>query len=445
LVARDDAAGVAERVHDEGTRHAIAPSILELESSSQERSRLPLRLLFGISISWMGVSLLTDGFTTLVAPYRAERLVDGSEATLLGLTTFSGLLLAMLLQPAAGQWSDGIRERWGRGGAVGAGVVLALVGIATFGLATGPAGFVATYVLIQAGAAVAQAGQQGFIPDLIPARGRGVAAGWKGLMDVGGATVGFVVLGSLLGEAGLWAALGATAALLVVFYLLSIVLIRERRRSDAPILRRHLRDAYRLDLRIHATFVRIVAARFAFLLSIFAVGRFFVLFVGERLSLGARDAVTLSGGLLASLALATAIAAIPSGWAADRWGRARVMRVGVVTAIAGMAGLAFAGSSAQMLAFGMLMAMGSAAFSAANWAAAADLAPAPASGRVMARANFGTAGAAAGAGLFGPLIDAGEAVGDGMGFAALFGASLLALCASLWILRNLERSTTTGP
>lgn len=59
--------------------------------------------------------------------------------------------------------------------------------------------------------------------------------------------------------------------------------------------------------------------------------------------------------------------------------------------------------------FGVLTALGSAAFNAASWAALTDLTASADTGRLLGLANFGTAGAAAAAGAFGLMIDAGNA------------------------------------
>jgi hypothetical protein len=51
------------------------------------------------------------------------------------------------------------------------------------------------------------------------------------------------------------------------------------------------------------------------------------------------------------------------------------------------------------------MSVGTAAFVVPNWAAMTALAPAPEAGRVLGLANIATGGAAAVAGLLGPIID----------------------------------------
>jgi hypothetical protein len=58
--------------------------------------------------------MLFDGVNSLVLP---RRLLDVTgpdhSATVLGLLSFAGLALAMLVQPVAGQWRERLRARWG--------------------------------------------------------------------------------------------------------------------------------------------------------------------------------------------------------------------------------------------------------------------------------------------------------------------------------------------
>jgi hypothetical protein len=61
------------------------------------------RILIGISIFWLPLSLLFDGLTGLVLPAHLLSITDSAQtATRQGLITFVGLLAAMLIQPVAG-------------------------------------------------------------------------------------------------------------------------------------------------------------------------------------------------------------------------------------------------------------------------------------------------------------------------------------------------------
>jgi MFS family permease len=66
-----------------------------------------IRLLIGISVFWLALSVLFDGVNTLVLPLQLSALSDqNNQATILGLFTFVGLLTGALIQPVAGAFSD---------------------------------------------------------------------------------------------------------------------------------------------------------------------------------------------------------------------------------------------------------------------------------------------------------------------------------------------------
>lgn len=392
------------------------------------------RLLFGISLFWLALSALFDGVNTLVLPVQISGLSDSSkQATLLGLLTFFGLLAGALVQPVAGAFSDKFRPVLGRKGFIGLGVLLSLVSLVLFAALQNIFAVMAGYLAIQISASIAQAGQQGLIPDLVDENRRGLASGLKGFMDLAGAMLGFVILGQLLGSAGTLPAIGAIAALLVIAYLLAVMLTPEDKPSHGagvtaePLPLRHI---FRLDLKQQTAFVRLILARFLFLLGIYGTGRFLLFFVADRLGLAADEAAEQAGSLLAGLALITVLASPVTGWLADRLGRVPLMMAGSVLSAASALMLVWAASASQILLFGGLMSLGSAAFAGGSWALLTDLVPRQEPARYFGLANFSTAGAAAAAGLFGPVIDWAESVSPGMGFSVLFILAAAAFLAS---------------
>ena len=122
-----------------------------------------------------------------------------------------------------------------------------------------------SYVLLQGATSIAQAGQQGFIPDLVPYQKRGFASGLKGFMDIGGALLGFVLLGMFLGEGQIGMALLSIALVLIITYLITVLLIHEPS-LPAPREQPILFDAFKIDFKEQSLFTRLVAARFLFLL-----------------------------------------------------------------------------------------------------------------------------------------------------------------------------------
>jgi MFS family permease len=396
------------------------------------------RLLFGISIFWLGLSMLSDGLNTLVLPSHLFHFTtEATRATTLGLLTFTGLLVGLLVQPIAGMFSDRLYMRWGRRGAIGLGVLLTVVALIAFSFARSLAGVILSYWIIQVTANLAQAAQQGFIPDLVPTHWRGIAAGLKGVMDFGGAFLGFAVLGSLLGLGNMSLAVFAIAAILILTLLLTLLLVREPQTLAAPMPNRFsLADIFRFDLRQHRPFAWLIASRFLFLLGAYGVNRFFLFFIAERLGLDPARAAEEAGSLLAGLTLITVLAAPLTGWLADRWGRFPMMLSGAMISALGVLLLILAENSFSILVFGGLMSIGTAAFTGANWALTADLAPSSEGGRFLGLANIGTAGAAAAAGLFGPLVDWTNEIAPGTGYPIVFVLSALAFIASLISLRR---------
>jgi MFS family permease len=406
-----------------------------------------LRMMIGISIFWLGLSILFDGLNTLVLPDQLLHFADDRHrATILGFLTFIGLGIGTVAQPLAGALSDRLRPRRGRCSVITVGAALILISLVLVDAAWSLPALVSAYVMVQVAAAVAQSAQQGFIPDLVPDIQRGTAAGMKGLMDLGGAMLGFVLLGELLGGEEVRLALGAIGAVLVATLVLTRVLVREPAMpSFTPPARSFSLSSFQIDLEEHRAFGWLVISRFLFLLGTFAVGRFFLYFITDRLHLDSDRAAQQAGTLLGALALLTALAAVPAGWVADRVGRMPVMVAGALLSAVAVLLLIPAESSPAVLFGGGLMAVGAAGFAAANWAYTADLVPSQEAARFMGIANIGTGGAAAAAGLLGPLMDVAEGMATGAGYPLLFVACSLAFVASAFALVGVRAASGNMP
>ena len=367
-------------------------------------------------------------------PLRIGTLASqNNQATLLGLLTFVGLFIGALIQPVAGAFSDRLQPVLGRRGFIGIGLLLSLIALVLFAASRNLFGILLGYLAIQISASIAQAGQQGLIPDLVSEKRRGLASGMKGFMDLTGAMLGFVLLGQFLGSGGTPAAIGAIGAILVSAYILAVLLTPEDKPHKERITKQNipfLKDIFRLGLTGKTAFLRLVIARFLFLLGIYGTGRFLLFFVADRLGLSQEQAAEQAGSLLAGLALITVLASPLTGWLADRFGRVPLMIAGAIFSAASALMLVWAGSANQILLFGGLMALGSAAFAGGSWALLADLVPKDEAARYFGLANFSTAGAAAAAGLFGPVIDGVERISPGMGYSILFILASIAFLAS---------------
>ncbi|HUR16691.1 MAG TPA: MFS transporter [Candidatus Limnocylindrales bacterium] len=363
--------------------------------------------------------MVADGVPTLLLPYL---LVggDAGDATFLGLATLLAIATAALLQPLAGKLSD----RVGRRPVACIGVAAAGAGLAIIVISAGSTVVFVGLLVTLCGVSVAQAGQQALLPDYLDTSRRGVASGLKGAFDVGGALLAFVVLAALLGSGEPTLAAVALFGVLGLSTVAGILLLARTRKVD-----RTTKTAAATSVSERAQFARIVMARFLFLLGIYAVGRFMFLFVADAWNLSADDAAAQAGLALTVLAALTVAASIPAGWLADRLGRRPVMVAGAGLAAVGIALVPFTRDPVGLIGAGVLLALGSAAFGSASWAALSEAVAPERSGWQLGLANLGTAGAAAAAGLFGVVIDLGNGFRPEAGYVVAFGLAAVAALA----------------
>ena len=394
------------------------------------------RSLFGASVGWLGISMVADGLPALLLPYHLAARGD-VDATELGLLSLVAVGTAAAIQPLAGHWSDSV----GRFRVMGVGTAAAVLGLLVM---LQPEAVVAGTVVALAGVSVAQAGQQALLPDLLPTRWHGRGGGLKSAFDVAGAFLAFVLLAGLLGAGNAaMAAVLLASALVLTTGLGALMVGRGTQLRQSPARAWSLAGTYRMDLAAHQALIGLIAARLLFLLGIYAVGRFLLFFVADALALPADAAAESAGLSLALLAAITVLASLPSGWAADRIGRRPLMIAGAVLAAAGIGLLPLASSADGVLAFGALMAVGTAAFSSGSWAALADVTAGREAGRLLGLAHLGTATAAAGAGAFGLVIDrAGYGVAFGVAALCTVGGGVVAA----WLpAGDAQRNRVIGP
>ena len=187
-----------------------------------------------ITIFGFAMTALWSSLHSIILPLRIIEFVpEAQKATYLGLLTFTGLLLAIAVQPIAGLASDRSGSRWGRRRPfVLIGGMLTLSFLPGIGLAGSLAILFTIYYLLQASANTALGPYQAFIPDLVPAGKRGLASGVKNLVDILGGITFVWLVGQLMGNYSpgqgsqwLWLSLGILAAVFLgtmVFTILKV-------------------------------------------------------------------------------------------------------------------------------------------------------------------------------------------------------------------------------
>jgi MFS family permease len=291
-------------------------------------------LLFAANLGlWMA---LFTPIQILLPNQIAEIGVSGKEAAL-GWVTALGALVAIVMNPLAGAFSDRTRPRlrgrvFGRrhvwtltGAAVGALSLLFLAGQHSIaGVAVGWAG-------AQAGLNVMLASLSAAVPDRVPVSQRGRVSGWIGMPQALGLVLGAVLVTTVVtGTRNGYVAMAAVLVLLAVpFALLT---------PDDPLAGTigRTRMSWRLDLRRHPDFAWAWGTRFLVQLGN-ALGTLYLLyFLTDRVRLAEPE-----DGLLVMILLYTAgmmATAVVGGRLSDRSGRRKVYVVwsGVVIAAAAL-------------------------------------------------------------------------------------------------------------
>jgi MFS family permease len=155
--------------------------------------------------------------------------------TALGVMRTAGLLVAMLVQPAAGILSDRNTSRFGRRRPfIFSGVMLDLVFLVAIGLSTGYWWLFVSVMLIQVSSNISHGPLQAFIPDLVPEEQRGRSSAVKAIFELLPIIIVAFTIAKMVGAGHLWLAIISTGAALLVIMLLTMVLVKEQPLKEKP-------------------------------------------------------------------------------------------------------------------------------------------------------------------------------------------------------------------
>lgn len=401
--------------------------------------------LVTMNVYWFGLAFMWNALHPIVLPALLLRFVpEALKNTYLGAMTFVGLIVALVVQPVSGAWSDRTRSRWGRrrpwmvGGTLASLVCLAIMSGAPqfWALALG-------YVLLQFFSNVAHGPAQGLIPDLVPAERHGLASGYKNLFDMGGLVVTSLVAGQLMDSDNPTLAFALMAGVLGVCAAVTIITTREKP-NEGPATVATKAISLRTDLGRYPAYAEMLVSRFLILLGIYVVQSFAQYYIRDWL--GIANAATVTGNLMAVIGVAITVLVFPAGWLSDKIGRWSLNIIAGIMAAVGIALLVFARSVGAVYAFGAIIGMATGVFVSVNWALATDLIPHDEGGKFLGFTNFATAGAGAISRLGGPLIDGINAMWPGSfaGYPVTFGLAAVATLVGALLLVRVRRRAAAG-
>ena len=414
--------------------------------------RVNLLNLLVLNAYWFGLSFMWNSLHVIILPAVLLNFVPESlKNTYLGLMTFLGLIIAMLVQPVSGWLSDNWRSSWGRRRPlISLGTLLDFIFLAFLAWAGGLPMLAIGYIGLQFTSNIAHGPAQGLLPDQVPQEKLGAGSGIKNLMDMAGLVVSSLLMGRLLDPltADPLKPVLVVAITLLIGASITIFGVRERSSlDDTPGDRRRTQTSSftalfagvksALEYRPYAW---LIGSRFLFLLGIYDIQVFAQYFIRDVIQTD--NPVKLTGDLLASITLALIACALGAGWLGDRFGHRKVQYIASAIGTLGCLLLLLARTPQTLLVFGGVVGVGIGLFLTANWALVNRLAPLAEAGVFLGLTNLATAGSGAVGRLLGPFIDLMNNTQPGayMGYTVMFVFGAICTGASSLLLSRTRES-----
>lgn len=358
-------------------------------------------------------------------PEDVTRLVgEAQKGTYLGWLAGGAALIPLLLPPFLGIWSDRLGKRMVF---LLYGTLANLLGLVVMLYAPSFVVYVLGYLLVQFGNSVASTPYTALIPDTVPENDRGRASGVMGFFQlfsqIAGGVAAFALGGSREGQ--YWTVIAVLAITTLITYL-GIKEPKLQKRAEAlPTLQTYLTPAY-------ADFRWVFLTRALSETGRFAVQPFLAFYLADVIGIYTIFGITIEGSglaltlLLVMLSITAAITAVFSGGLSDRIGKRPIVLIASLAMAAAAAGFAFSSSYVVALLFGLAFGLGYGAFVSVDWALGTSVLPHPEhNARDMGIWHIALVFPQLFQGLFGQLLDAGNAASKNGGYPLLFGLAVV--------------------
>lgn len=373
-----------------------------------------LPVLVKINAFWIGLSFKWGAIHPIILPaLLINRIPDIQKNTYLGLMTFLGLIIAMVVQPFSGALSDKWISRIGkRPPLILLGTILDFVFLVILGWSKSFLGLLIGYIGLQISSNMAHGSAQGIIPDYVPKNQLGKASGIKTLMGALGIIVASIVIRFLLGSSRdnypLIFFMIMLVTVLSVFITIIQITVDSRsctsKRIEYKVKNRfNLKEQFQINFHENIIYRWMIIERFVFLLGVYSIQQFAQYYIRDVIQVN--NPIQVTSDLMASIALSLVILASISGWLTDKFGTKRLQITSMIVMGIGCIALLFARTEQILFFVGIIVGAGTGLFLTSNWAFAIQITPEKEAGKYLGLTNFATAGSAACARLWGPLLD----------------------------------------
>jgi MFS family permease len=430
------------------------------ESHAEERPRLSVRRLGGLTAYWVGLQITWGSLTTIVLPRLVEQAVPAAiKTTALAFVAGCQALVSIVIQPLSGAASDHLTTPWGRrrplvlaGVAVQATLILALITVHAY------VAILAVMLCVEFASNVAQGPYQGLLPDLIPPGERGLGSGLLGAGQLAGQIAGVALAGLAIETGHPWLAVALCSVALTCGTLITLLSVDETQgrsgrgvrhavdwtlelfqpsRWVAP-LRQVVLEVWGRDVLEHTDYLWLLASRLLILMATGTLQPFVLYYLQDSIGLGSSSEL-LVAPLAGTVALVALASAIPGGALTARWGRVRTVAASALCGSIGAALFAVAPNYYMLFPIAIPFGMALGVFLSADWALLTDVAPLDQAGRYLGLSNTVTAGAAVLAvAISGPIADLVNGYRFGMGYRFVFILAAVEFVVGAWCVNHVH-------
>jgi MFS family permease len=189
-----------------------------------------------INLFWLGLNIRNTALGSIFMPYLVAIFApEAIKNTALGAMRSAGLVIAMLVQPAAGMLSDRSTSRFGRRRPyILVGALFDCLFLAAIALSWNYWALLISILLIQFSSNISHGPLQGLIPDLVPEDQRGRASAVKAIMELLPIILVGLTIAKLVGAGHLDWAIFATGVALLVVTLITMIFVKETPLQQKP-------------------------------------------------------------------------------------------------------------------------------------------------------------------------------------------------------------------
>jgi MFS family permease len=193
-----------------------------------------------INLFWLGLNFRNTAVGTIIMPYLVDLFVPAAvRNTAFGALRASGMIIALVAQPAFGLLSDRSTSRFGRRRPyIFVGVMLDLAFLAAMALSWNYWMLFASVLLLQFSANISHGALQGLIPDMAPEDQKGRASAFKAVFELLAIILVALTVARIAGAGQIDWAIAATAGALLLIMILTMIFVHEeplREKPDTPL------------------------------------------------------------------------------------------------------------------------------------------------------------------------------------------------------------------